>query len=497
MGFWGSVAKAASSAYKAATSSSGGGRSGSGGGSSGNRSSSKTISDYQRDYANARARGDSAGMQAANQGANAIRSATGQSNVYAGQDISNTRNTSSANKDYSAILYDPNASYQDKLDAYSGRLSKQASMEAAGTWNKDWAPTSSFQSLLVNQANPYAQGAGEYEEKMLDTEDQARQMYQSYVQQGTDRLNAQRGDIGRSYDDASRQAYISYMQGQKAIPQRLAAAGITGGAAESTMLGAQSAYQGALSKVDMGRQKALSDIDMAVTELRNSGDLQRAQYVLANREKIAENLNQSYKADISRFDDMMQQNREYDFQSKGYEDDKAYRDKLFAQDANSEAYRRALQTVQSTGDYSIMRQFGWNDEQIRAANSRLALSDNSGSGRSGGSSQSSGRSRGSSRRRKSSGGSHKSSKGGGSSRKSYAAPVSYSNETPKPKQDFGNNYDMKSVSDLGFGPISIATLESLIQQGKVGFQKVGGKIKVYKIAPTGGNQLKNSFSLGR
>ena len=47
----------------------------------------KTISDYQKDYASARARGDSAGMQAANDGANKIRDSLGQKRQYATGDI--------------------------------------------------------------------------------------------------------------------------------------------------------------------------------------------------------------------------------------------------------------------------------------------------------------------------------------------------------------------------------------------------------------------------
>lgn len=54
----------------------------------------KTINDYKKDYADARAKGDAAGMKAANDGANAIRSQTGQKAEYAGQDIKNVGSSS-------------------------------------------------------------------------------------------------------------------------------------------------------------------------------------------------------------------------------------------------------------------------------------------------------------------------------------------------------------------------------------------------------------------
>lgn len=54
----------------------------------------KTIDDYKKDYDEARKRGDAAGMQAANDGANAIRREQGQAEQKATQDISNTANKS-------------------------------------------------------------------------------------------------------------------------------------------------------------------------------------------------------------------------------------------------------------------------------------------------------------------------------------------------------------------------------------------------------------------
>lgn len=54
----------------------------------------KTIQDYQREYQEARARGDSAGMQAANDGANAIRRQQGQAEQRATEDINKFKGSS-------------------------------------------------------------------------------------------------------------------------------------------------------------------------------------------------------------------------------------------------------------------------------------------------------------------------------------------------------------------------------------------------------------------
>ena len=56
----------------------------------------KTIADYQADYAAARAKGDAAGMKAANDGANAIRTANGQTAQYATGDINSVAKQTAA-----------------------------------------------------------------------------------------------------------------------------------------------------------------------------------------------------------------------------------------------------------------------------------------------------------------------------------------------------------------------------------------------------------------
>lgn len=81
----------------------------------------KTIEDYKKDYESARARGDSAGMQAANDGANAIRRAQGQAEEKATQDVAQTASRNASAK----ATYDPSkpqgarlpdASYDDTPD---------------------------------------------------------------------------------------------------------------------------------------------------------------------------------------------------------------------------------------------------------------------------------------------------------------------------------------------------------------------------------------------
>lgn len=99
----------------------------------------KTIEDYKKDYELARANGDAAGMQAANDGANALRAASGQKLEYATADINKTANANSGSSSSSGkvtgntgtnINYTPaNASSGSHIDydTYVDEVKKQQS----------------------------------------------------------------------------------------------------------------------------------------------------------------------------------------------------------------------------------------------------------------------------------------------------------------------------------------------------------------------------------
>lgn len=445
--------------------------------SSKSRSSSsrnRTIADYKKDYANARANNDAAAMHAANKGANAIRTSTGQATQNAYQDISNTKkNAHSGNpgggRDYSATLYDPSASYDDKVSAYNSRLSKEAGMRANGTWDNSWAPTTDFQGIIAQQINPptqtdpYVQASQAYEDKMLAQNERAAQMYRVQVDQGVDRLNAQRGDINSAHDDAARQAYISYMQGQKAAPQQLAALGMTGGASESSLIAANTGYQNNLNNVNTARGKAMNGIDTAITDLQNSGDVQTAQHILGNADKSAESYLSALNADIGRNDNMVQQTRQNAYNDAAmtgvYNGKPTLDTQQIAYGQQQDGYNRALEMAKTTGDFSVMRQFGWTDAQINSVNVQYQAS-NGGGGRAG------------------------SSRSGDS--KSTAPSVYYGDDMQDTttqdgrKAPDGAMYDYTSVLALGYGPIDQASLDKLIASGEVGYTVVDGKLKVHK-----------------
>jgi hypothetical protein len=84
--------------------------------------------------------------------------------------------------------------------------------------------------------NPYEEAYRESQKRLEEMEAQIREQNRLAVEQGTNRLNAQKSNINQAADENARQAYVQYMQSQKALPQQLASQGVSGGATETANL---------------------------------------------------------------------------------------------------------------------------------------------------------------------------------------------------------------------------------------------------------------------
>lgn len=74
-------------------------------------------------------------------------------------------------------------------------------------------------------------------------------------------LELQRGENNSYYDDIASQAYIAKRQAEAAMPQRLAAYGISGGGSESAQLGLDTSYQNNINANELARQNMLQELD--------------------------------------------------------------------------------------------------------------------------------------------------------------------------------------------------------------------------------------------
>lgn len=132
--------------------------------------------------------------------------------------------------------------------------------------------------------NPYADQMEYYKKAYEDLEAQIREQNRLAVEQGTNRLNAQKSNINQAADENARQAYVQYMQSQKALPQQLASQGVSGGATETANIGLQTAYQNNVNVINQNKANRLQEIDNAIVDLQNTGDLSTVEQVLANNQ---------------------------------------------------------------------------------------------------------------------------------------------------------------------------------------------------------------------
>lgn len=75
------------------------------------------------------------------------------------------------------------------------------------------------------------------------------------------KLELQKGENNSYYDDIAAQAYVAKRQAEAAMPQRLAAYGISGGGSESAQLGLDTSYQNNINANELARQKMMQQLD--------------------------------------------------------------------------------------------------------------------------------------------------------------------------------------------------------------------------------------------
>ena len=174
--------------------------------------------------------------------------------------------------------------------------------------------------------NPYEEAYRESQRRLEEMEAQIREQNRLAVEQGTNRLNAQKSNINQAADENARQAYIQYMQSQKALPQQLASQGVSGGATETANLGLQTAYQNNVNAINQNKANRLQEIDNAIVDLQNTGDLSTVEQVLANNQAALD-------AYMNTFDKGVGYNQwanQFNANRQDATVDQAYKDKVYA-----------------------------------------------------------------------------------------------------------------------------------------------------------------------
>ena len=190
-------------------------------------------------------------------------------------------------------------------------------------------------------SNPYQEELERLQAYREQQEAQIREQNRLAVEQGTNRLNAQKSNINQSADENARQAYIQYMQSQKALPQQLASQGVSGGATETANLGLQTAYQNNVNAINQNKANRLQEIDNAIVDLQNTGDLSTVEQVLANNQAALDAYMNTFDKGVgyNQWANQFNSNRQDTLADQAYRD-KVYADQMTQQQLENDWYER-------------------------------------------------------------------------------------------------------------------------------------------------------------
>lgn len=218
--------------------------------------------------------------------------------------------------------------------SYSGALRGSGGGSSGSTSTAGGSGTNA-ESLIKELINLYS-GSGVYAQALK--EQQAAN--QAGVEKAVNALEGQKKDTDQSYSNLFRQLYLNKMAAKKNVGQQMAAQGVTGGAAESTLLGMDTQYQEALRQGEESRIAATDELDRAITEAQLTGDITDAELAAANAKERTNSYAAILQNLINRYD-----NQEASRLSR--EDLLAEIAREEAANAKTYAYQTAMQLLQS------------------------------------------------------------------------------------------------------------------------------------------------------
>lgn len=226
-----------------------------------------------------------------------------------------------------------------------------------------------------NYINQMKQVEEQYQAE-LDRQEEIKQQQQAYYDRMADQINQQYSamlpSLNQSYDDAARQAYINYRTAQRDLPSQLAAAGISGqGAAESSLVAQNAAYNSAYNQNELARANAIQSVEnnrasalagnstqaaQSMADLANSLYQQR-QSILAQQEAAKQNVIGNYlnygnatgNFGVNSTLDAQQTLANIAYNKRAQDMQQSQYDQSFKNDQQNEMWNRAYQIWQQLG----------------------------------------------------------------------------------------------------------------------------------------------------
>lgn len=228
---------------------------------------------------------------------------------------------------------------------------------------------------MADYYNPFAQNyvkkttlVDENGNKSTGYYDTAKQAYADLLanaqKQNAAAADKQIADIGDEAQRSGTGLWQSYQQQMRRAPQQLAALGITGGAAESSVIGAGNNYLQQIAELDRQRKKQEANIRMNQSSSDNSAY-------------------QTYMNNLLALD---QYNQDYQLQERQL----ANQEQQLANQEKQRAMQEAMSYGKITGDYSLLTAYGYSPAQVELlqkawqADNAKKYAAMSGNGKSGG-----------------------------------------------------------------------------------------------------------------
>jgi hypothetical protein len=232
----------------------------------------KTIADYKKDYENAKARGDAAGMQAANDGANAIRRSEGKAEEHATADIaktkqSQTQSMADAAKKSSSKIKEKNTgdNWSPLGDVYSGLFDSLANELETKEVYGDVQTPSNTASIIAQPKEKTSAGSNDYLKEMEKLRKAQRDARIESLKKARDTalsgLEGEESTIDPYYYDKRNQAAAASDVGALNFAQYMASRGIKGSAAGMPEIYRNASLQQQIGGLD--RQQAAERSDIA------------------------------------------------------------------------------------------------------------------------------------------------------------------------------------------------------------------------------------------
>ena len=160
----------------------------------------------------------------------------------------------------------------------------------------------------------------------------ARNLYEKQFNTDTENLRKtlaqNNATTNANYDNSARQAYVQYMQRQRALPSQLQALGVNGGATESGLLNLYNNYGSSHAANEQQRNADLTTNQQSYDDAYNNLASARTQYLMdyekdlaAQRQQAISNQINEYNNEITRFSSSVAQ---YPTTEKGYENYKKW-----------------------------------------------------------------------------------------------------------------------------------------------------------------------------